>query len=155
MTQQPTTDLEQRLQALEAAQVQQQARPASLDDALASIDPADSESALKLFNWLLKNGRLHKMGTLDGVGFMMAYQEPKGSTREGWTHGGTEGDRIVEEAIEKAQANGAPALRGLCPKCYSVVTQASPDEPPAAENPAEGEDPKVCKADGGTHDLSS
>ena len=86
MTQQPTTDLEQRLQALEAAQVQQQARPASLDDALASIDPADSESALKLFNWLLKNGRLHKMGTLDGVGFMMAYQEPKGSTREGSTN---------------------------------------------------------------------
>jgi len=154
------TDLEERLAALETAVHGQAGAPhgapqtLTLDAVLGSIDPRDSDSAIKLFQWLLKNGRLHKMGTLDGVGFMMAYQEPKGSTREGWTHGGTEGDRIVEEALEKAQANGSPTIRGLCPKCYSLVVKADADADPVLETYAEGEDPAVCK-DGQPHDFAS
>lgn len=126
-----------------------------LEEALADIDPTDSESAILLFDWLKKNGRLHKIGVLDGIstpGYIFMYQEPKGSTKEGWTEGGTQGDRMVDSALDRAKASeGAPAQRGLCPKCYSAV-KAEAGKDPVLENAPEGTDPAVCK-DGGTHEL--
>lgn len=130
-----------------------------LREVLNDVDPTDSESALVLFEWLKKNARLHRAGTLDlgGMsGYLFIYQEPKGATREGWTAGGTTGDRIVEDALEKAEESGqAPAERGLCPKCFSAVRR----EPDSGDivlevgDPSWG-DPAICSG-GGEHELKT
>lgn len=145
--------IDERLSTLTGQDVPQP-QELTIDDVLAQIDPRDSETAQKLFVWLQKTGRLHRVGTLDEVGYMLVYSEPKGSSKEGWTHGGTQGDRIVNDALEKAQAAGAPNLRGLCSKCFSPVTKQSQDGAVLAESPREGDDPAECPA-GGPHQFAS
>lgn len=139
------------------AQQQQQAAPKgeglTLGDVLGMIDPRDSESATQLLTWLQQTGRLQKIGHLDGVGYTFIYREPKGSTRAGWTAGGTQGDRIVDDALEKAQADGnKPVQRGLCRKCFSVLAKVE-GEDARLEDVEEG-DPTACSA-GGKHDFAS
>jgi hypothetical protein len=128
--------------------------PMTLEEVLEEIDPRDSESAQAMFAWLQRNGRIHKMGMLDNVGYLLVYSEPEGSSKAGWTHGGTQGDRIVSEALEKAQAAGAPALKGLCPRCYSPIIKRGENEAIEAESPRPGSDPTVC-TDGGPHEFAN
>lgn len=126
----------------------------TIDAILDSIDPADSESALKLFHWLRDNHRLHKVATLDlqgAGGYLFMYQEPPGSDREGYTAGGTDGDRIVDEALSKAGAGGKP-LKGLCRKCYSAISKVG-DGPIEADTPRAGTDPAACGS-GGAHEFA-
>ena len=106
-------------------QAAQQVQPQSFEEALAQVDPADSEAALEMLDWLLKTGRLGRVGVLDGgQGYLFMYQEPKGSTKQGYRPGATQGDRIVDEAVEAQRAAGkAPAKRGMCPHCFSVVKE--------------------------------
>jgi len=123
----------------------------TLDDILEQIDPRDSDSALKLFNWLRDNARLHKVATLDQGGYLFLYQEPDGSSRQGYVAGGTQGDQIVDNALEKAQAAGGKPNKGLCRLCYSPIVQVG-DNKPEAESPRPGTDPAECPAaDGGSH----
>lgn len=127
-----------------------------LRQVLNDVDPTDSESALVLFEWLKKNARLLRAGTLDlgGLsGYLFMYQEPKGATREGWTAGGTTGDRIVEESLKRAEESGVQATeRGLCPKCYSAVRR-EPDSSEIVLEVADGDlNPAICSA-GGEHEL--
>ncbi|NUS02030.1 MAG: hypothetical protein HOV97_05640 [Nonomuraea sp.] len=129
----------------------------SLDQALASIDPADSEKAMKLFHWLRDNHRLHKVATLEiqgAEGYMFMYQEPPGSDQEGYTAGATQGDRIVDDALEKAQASGGKPLKGLCRNCLSSIVQIG-SNPPEAETPRAGTNPAECPgAGGGRHEFA-
>lgn len=101
------------------------APPQSFEDTLAAVDPADSDAALAMLDFLLKTGRLGRVGVLDGGGgYLFMYQEPKGSTKQGYKPGATQGDRIVDEAVEAQRAAGnAPTKRGMCPNCYSVVKE--------------------------------
>lgn len=123
-----------------------------LDAALAAINPADSDAALKLLKWLEENGRVIRAGTLNGNGYMYLYREPKGSTRQGYTPGGTAGDKIVESALAAAKEHNAGAERGICSKCMSAVRQ-EPDAKPVLEDAVEGADPAVCTDDQGEHVL--
>lgn len=123
--------------------------PASFEDALADVDPRDSEAALAMLDWLLKSGRLQRIGVLDGnQGYLFGYVEPKGSTKQGYRPGGTEGDRIVDQAVDQARETGAPRpdRQGMCPKCMTVV--AAFGEQIVDET---GND--TCP-NGGTHDLA-
>lgn len=89
---------------------------------LSSIDPRDSEAALLMFDWLTKTGRLQTIGNLSGGGYLLHYSEPKGTTKAGYTPGGTQGGRMVDAALEKATEAGAvPVKRGICGNCYSAV----------------------------------
>lgn len=102
--------------------------PASFQEALADVDPADSEAALAMLDFLLKTGRLNRVGVLDGGnGYLFAYVEPKGSTKAGYRPGGTQGDRIVDEALEKQRNSDAPrpTRQGMCPGCMSAVAEIS------------------------------
>lgn len=95
----------------------------SFADTLANVDPRDSEAALAMLDWLLQTNRLGRVGVLDGgAGYLFMYQEPQGSTKQGYIPGATQGDRIVDQAVEAQRASGkAPAKRGMCPHCLSVV----------------------------------
>lgn len=96
----------------------------TFEESLAEVDPRDSEAALAMLDWLLRNGRLHKIGVLDGgQGYMFIYQEPKGTSKQGYTPGGTQGDRIVDKAVEQQREAGtAPKGRStMCKKCFSAV----------------------------------
>lgn len=88
------------------------------------VDPRDSDTALVMLDWLNRTGRLNRVGTLDGgQGYLYIYAEPKGATKAGYRPGGTQGDRIVDAAVEAQRATGkGPAKRGLCPHCFSAVT---------------------------------
>jgi hypothetical protein len=152
------TETQPDLQALIAAQIQEQLgqlaqqAPQSFEDALNSVDPADSEAALGMLDFLLKTGRLNRVGVLDGgQGYLFMYQEPKGSTKQGYRPGATQGDRIVDEAIDAQRATGRkPIKQGLCPKCMSAVGEISEgtivDETGATECPAAG-------PQGGLHEM--
>lgn len=120
----------------------------TFEEALAQVDPRDSEAALQMLDWLLTNARLHRLGTLDRGGYLFAYQEPKGSTKEGYTPGATQGDRIVDKAVEEARASGAaPKGRAtMCKKCFSAVVI---QEDGTAL--LDGDGSAICSA-GGAHD---
>lgn len=125
--------------------------PQSFKEVLADVDPRDSDAALEMLDWLLRNGRLNKVGVLDGgQGYLFVYQEPKGSSKQGYIPGGTQGDRIVDEAVQKQRDAGA-APKGkstMCKKCFSAVIVD-------AEGNVFGDDPEAsakCSADGGAHD---
>lgn len=126
--------------------------PASFEDALAAVDPADSEAALAMLDFLLRTGRLGRVGVLDGgQGYLFMYQEPKGSTKQGYTPGATQGDRIVDQAVEKQRAAGAkPTKTGMCPKCMSVVKEG-PGGVIVLDDP-DAEGVAICSA-GGDHEL--
>lgn len=97
----------------------------TFEDALAGVDPADSEAALAMLDFLLTTGRLHRVGVLDGEqGYLFVYREPQGATKAGYRPGATRGDQIVDQMVEQQRANGAkPTRRGLCPHCMSVVKE--------------------------------
>lgn len=157
VTQQPTETQEDMMRRLIAEQLGgAQSGPAgptaeTFDQMLAGIDPRDSETALKLFNWLRDNARLHKVATLDQGGYLFLYQEPEGSSRQGYVAGGTQGDQIVDDALDKARASGTKVLKGLCRKCFSPISQG--DGPAEAESPRPGTNPAECP-EGGQHEMA-
>lgn len=125
--------------------------PQSFEEALADVDPADSVAALAMLDFLLKTGRLQRIGVLDGGnGYLFGYVEPKGSTKAGYRPGGTQGDRIVDEALDKQRNEGAvrPTKQGMCPKCMSVVIEV-PSQPGVIVDEGGG---NACPA-GTTHEL--
>lgn len=95
----------------------------TFQDILADLDPRDSEAALAMLDYLLRTGRLNRVGVLDGgQGYMFIYKEPKGTTKAGYRPGGTQGDRLVDAAVDAQRASGQrPAKRGMCPQCLSAV----------------------------------
>lgn len=101
------------------------ASPPTFEDALATVDPADSEAALAMLDWLLKTQRLGRVGVLDGgQGYLFVYAEPKGSSKAGYRPGATQGDRIVDEALDKQRASGAEASKlAVCRHCLDVVAE--------------------------------
>lgn len=101
-----------------------QAVPQSFEDVLNSIDPRDSDAALAMLDWLSKNQRLQVIGNLAGGGYLFHYQEPKGTTKQGYIPGSTKGGRMVDQAVDQARASGAKARKtGMCDKCWSAVEQ--------------------------------
>jgi hypothetical protein len=118
---------------------------------LGALDPRDSDVSLAMLQWLQENGRVHKMGTLDQPlsGYIYFYNEPKGTTKEGYTPGGTQGGRMVDKAAEQVKASGvAPAKKGMCPKCMRLVR-----EEPDGSIVAEIDDTADCVG-GATHELT-
>lgn len=115
--------IQQQLAALTSGGQQPVAgQPLTLGDVLNQIDPRDSDAALAMFQWLVDNKRMNRIGMLDGGGYLLHYSEPKGTTKAGYTPGGTKGGRMVDQALEQTKAaGGKPADRGMCGKCYSVV----------------------------------
>lgn len=127
----------------------------SLKEILDQIDPRDSESHIEILTFLQERARLHKAGTLDNVGYLFVYQEPKGASREGWSAGGTQGDRIVDDALAQARQSGGHSLKGLCRHCFSAILQEETADQPVAESPRAGADPSVCeKNDNGPHEFA-
>jgi hypothetical protein len=127
------------------------AQPQTVEEFLQGLDPKDSEAHLALLQHLFNTGRLQVVGTLNGGGYMMHYAEPKGTSKAGYMPGGTQGGRMVDQAVEQAKASGAkPRKTGLCDKCWSAVEQkddgtvVSDDD---AKNP-------VCSA-GGDHTFNA
>jgi hypothetical protein len=126
-----------------------QPQQVTFEDILAQIDPRDSNAALAMYQWLVDNKRFQRIGILDGGGYILHYQEPKGTTKAGYTPGGTTGGRMVDAAVEKAKDAGVkPAHRGLCTKCFSAVVQ----EDDGTVTLDDGTANTVCSA-GGTHDF--
>lgn len=116
-------------------------------DVLDQIDPRDSDAALAMYQWLVDNKRFQRIGILDGGGYLLHYQEPKGTSKAGYTPGATKGGRMVDAAVEKAKESGAkPADRGMCTKCFSVVVREG-DGTVALDD---GSGNTVCSS-GGTH----
>lgn len=100
------------------------AQPQTFEDVLLSIDPKDSDAALAMLDWLSTTGRLQNIGSINGGGYLFHYQEPKGSSKQGYTPGATKGGRMVDQAVDQARASGAkPRKTGLCDQCYSAVEQ--------------------------------
>lgn len=96
----------------------------TFEELLLQVDPRDSDTALMMFEWLTATGRLQNIGTINGGGYLFHYQEPKGSSKQGYTPGATKGGRMVDAAVEKARESGAkPRITGLCGKCMSAVEQ--------------------------------
>lgn len=125
-----------------------------LSDVLDAIDPRDSDSAMLLFNWLRDNSRLQKVATLDQGGYLFVYQEPEGTSRQGYIAGGTQGDRIVDDALSSAQASGGKPAKGLCRNCLSAVVKVG-DGPIEAESPRPGASAKECsQSGGGPHEFA-
>lgn len=122
----------------------------SLDDLLSKIDPRDSESALKLFTWLWENHRFQVIGKLSGGGYMLHYAEPKGTTQAGYMPGGTQGGRMVDEALARAKDNPAAAKHGMCPQCMSAVKQVIETGQVLSDD---GKDDPNCPA-GGNHTFA-
>lgn len=123
----------------------------TVEQFLQGVDPRDSETALALLQYLFDTGRMNVVGTLNGGGYMMHYSEPKGTSKAGYVPGGTQGGRMVDQAVEQAKASGAkPRKTGLCDKCWSAVEQqddgivVSDDD---AKNP-------ICSA-GGDHTFNA
>lgn len=112
------------------------------------FDPRDSDASLAMFEWLRKHGRLIKVGALDGTGYLFVYQEPKGTTKEGYTAGAEMGERIVDKVLE-TQEGQEPVETSLCSKCLSPVKYRF-GEPVVRQEVPEGTDPAVCD-DGGPH----
>lgn len=124
------------------------AGPASFDEVLKQVDPRDSDAALAMLEWLESNGRFQVIGNIRGGGYLWHYQEPKGSSKEGYIPGATQGGRMVDQAVEQARASGAkPRKTGLCPKCYSAVEEHE-DGTVSLDGQA---DATVCSSDNGPH----
>jgi hypothetical protein len=119
---------------------------------LGALDPRDSNVSLAMLQWLQENGRVHKMGTLDQPlsGYIYFYNEPKGTTKEGYTPGGTQGGRMVDKAKEQIATSGVPlpGKKGMCPKCMRLVR-----EEPDGSLVAEIDDTADCVG-GGAHELT-
>lgn len=117
------SDLQKMIEAAVQGRGAQQSQ--TFEEALSQVDPADSDAALAMLDFLLKTGRLGRVGVLDGgQGYLFMYSEPKGATKQGYKPGATQGDRIVDGALEsqRASGNGVPASeKGMCPNCLSVV----------------------------------
>ena len=99
--------------------------PASFEDALAEVDPRDSDTALLMLDWLSKTGRVNRVGILDGgQGYLFVYAEPKGADKAGYRPGATQGDRIVDSAVDQQRAAGIRAAkRSMCVSCLTAVRQ--------------------------------
>lgn len=101
--------------------------PAGIPDVetfLRATDPKDSDAALMMLQWLIDTGRMQNIGTINGGGYMFHYQEPKGTTKAGYTPGATKGGRMVDQALDEAKAAGAkPRKTGMCDQCWSAVEQ--------------------------------
>lgn len=99
------------------------APPQDFSEVLDNLDPNDSEAALDMLDWLLQHQRLHRVGVLDGgQGYLFVYQEPQGSTKEGYRPGATVGDRIVDDTLAAQRESGAvPRQKGICKYCFSGV----------------------------------
>lgn len=131
-------------------------QPVSFEEVLAEVDPRDSDAALAMLDFLLKTGRLHRVGVLDGgQGYLFVYQEPKGASKQGYTPGSTQGDRIVDAAVDQQRAEGKkPSKRGLCPHCYSAVCRVD-DGPITLDDDTNVKDAEVCSSSpDGLHGLA-
>jgi hypothetical protein len=121
----PLSALEDMITKAVASQVGQAqvSRPKTFEEVLSEVDPADSDAALAMLDFLLKTGRLGRVGVLDGgQGYLFMYAEPKGTTKAGYRPGATQGDRIVDGALQEQRASGVPASeKGMCTGCLSVV----------------------------------
>lgn len=118
---------------------------------LQSIDPRDSEAHLAILQFLIDNKRMQVIGSLAGGGYLFHYQEPKGTSMEGYMPGGTKGGRMVDQALDKAKASGATAAkRGMCDKCYSVVVQHDDGSVTTDDEAAN----TACSS-GGTHNFNA
>lgn len=125
-----------------------------VDDFLNTVDERDSEAALQMLDWLLETGRLRRVGVLDGgQGYLFVYEEPRGTTKAGYRPGATQGDRIVDAAIEQQRALGAkPVKRGMCPHCFSVVALLDDDKIVLDDDESANE---TCAASPtGSHDMA-
>lgn len=123
----------------------------TFEETLANVDPADSEAALAMLDFLLRTGRLGRIGVLDGgQGYLFMYQEPKGSTKQGYVPGGTKGDQIVDQAVEAQRAAGKkPVKQGMCMHCFSVVSEG---EDGVLINAATND--ALCPGSGGEHAMA-
>lgn len=122
------------------------AQPKTFKEVLAELDPADSRNSVAMYEWLVKNGRLHNVGVLSQAGLIFIYIEPPGTTSEGWTPG-TATDAFVNEALEKVQKSGIqPKRKGICRFCMAVIEQGEDDVTPRLEHWKEGVDPHTCSA---------
>lgn len=133
----------------------------SVAELLSQIDPRDSEAALAMLDWLETYGRLNRVGTLyGGQGYMYVYKEPKGTTKAGYVPGGTQGGRLVDEAVDKARASGAkPKKTGLCTHCLTPVWDDEgvirKDDPEAEGDPDFAEVSATCMNSGdGKHEMA-
>lgn len=119
--------------------------PGTFQEALDEIDPRDSEAALAMLDWLLRNGRLNRVGVLDGgQGYLFVYKEPRGTTKAGYKPGATQGDRIVDAAVDAQRASGVrPAKRGMCPHCMSAVRDTE-DGTIVLDGVDDEESPELC-----------
>lgn len=125
-------------------------QPETFDDALSKVDPRDSDAALAMLDWLLRNQRLHRLGVLDGGGYLFAYAEPKGASKQGYVPGATQGDRLVDQAVEAQRASGkTPAKKGLCSRCYSAVVQM--EDGAVLLDDEQAPDREHCAAGGALH----
>jgi len=124
----------------------------TLEEVLGGVDPRDSDAALAMLDFLLRTQRLHRVGVLDGgQGYLFMYQEPQGSTKQGYRPGATQGDRIVDEAVEAQRAAGStPAKRGMCPHCFSVVAEV--EDKIVLDD--ETRNPVCPNSPDGTHDMA-
>lgn len=128
-----------------------QAAVPSFEQVLKQIDPRDSDSALAMLDWLVENGRLQNIGTINGGGYLWHYSEPKGSSKQGYTPGATKGGRMVDQAVEQAKASGAkPRKLGMCDKCWSAVEQHED-----GSISLDGDPSATTCANGGSHTFKS
>lgn len=120
---------------------------------LEAVDPADSDVSLAMYAWLTRYARLDRVATLEGGGYLFTYSEPKGSSKEGYVAGGTQGDRLVDSALAKAEeGNGGagPTEKGMCKHCFGFL------EKPVGGKPYTDDDPThtVCpQNNGNSHEF--
>ena len=126
----------------------------TFEQVLDNLDPTDSEAALAMLDWLVKNKRLGRVGVLDGgQGYLFVYSEPKGSTKAGYTPGATQGGRIVDEVLDKQREAGTkPVVKGLCVGCFSIVRET--DEGIRLDDNENVSDPFACTS-GQPHRLAA
>jgi hypothetical protein len=123
-----TTVTPEALQAMIQQQIAQAqgvtGGPVDPETFLRGTDPKDSDTALMLLQWLIDTGRMQNIGTINGGGYLFHYQEPKGTTKAGYTPGATKGGRMVDQALDQAKESGAkPRKTGMCDQCWSAVEQ--------------------------------
>lgn len=150
----PQGDLQAMIQAEIARQIGSSggapSGPVTVEQFLASVDPKNSEVFLALFQACIDTGRVQKIGSIDGGGYIWHYAEPKGTTNEGYTPGKTKGGRMVDQALENAKAAGAkPKKVGMCDKCFGAVEQ---HEDGSITNTLG--DPVCPNANGGPHNFN-
>lgn len=151
----PTVQIDpaQLAAAMQAALGMDAGGPQSFEDALREVDPRDSDTALMMLDWLAQTGRLMRVGTLEGgQGYLYMYGEPKGTTKAGYRPGGTQGDRIVNEAVEHQRQHGVKRKTGVCSSCFSAVYQQEGDDTILLDDP-DATNPAVCLATGAAHSL--